>query len=172
MYEGFNNSIKNNFKNIQDENFNSSSFDHFNIKRVSSLFIIYLQIAALIKDNGIIYSLKEIWRKNFIGISNDNKILTYINSNGEQALISNINLEDLKQCNIIKHYYNDKSKVVLLQSLELELIYKSPVNKNLTIPFFNIDDDLIEDFELQRIEKWHNLILKAIPLQSVLKLAS
>ena len=130
------------------------------------------QIAALIKDNGIIYSLKEIWRKNFIGISNDNKILTYINMNGEQASISNINLEDLKQCNIIKHYYNDKSKVVLLQSLELELIYKSPVNKNLTIPFFNIDDDLIEDFELQRIEKWHNLILKAIPSQAVLKIAS
>ena len=129
-------------------------------------------IAFLIKDNGIIYSLKEIWRKNFIGISNDNKILTYINSNGEQASINTINIEDLKQCNIIKQHKKDKDNVVRLKSLELELIYKLPISKNLTIPFFNIDEDLIEDFEIQRIEKWHNLILKAIPLQAAVKLAS
>lgn len=129
-------------------------------------------IAFLIKDNGIIYSLKEIWRKNFIGISNDNKILTYINSNGEQASINTINIEDLKQCNIIKQHKKDKDNVVRLKSLELELIYKLPISKNLTIPFFNIDEDLIEDFEIQRIEKWHNLILKAIPLQATVKLAS
>ena len=129
-------------------------------------------IAFLIKNNGIIYSLKEIWRKNFIGISNDNKILTYINSNGEQASINTINIEDLKQCNIIKQHKKDKDNVVRLKSLELELIYKLPISKNLTIPFFNIDEDLIEDFEIQRIEKWHNLILKAIPLQAAVKLAS
>ena len=92
-------------------------------------------IAFLIKDNGIIYSLKEIWRKNFIGISNDNKILTYINSNGEQASINTINIEDLKQCNIIKQHKKDKDNVVRLKSLELELIYKLPISKNLTIPF-------------------------------------
>jgi hypothetical protein len=129
-------------------------------------------IAFLIKDNGIVYSLKEIWRKNFIGISNDNKILTYISSISEQASINNINIEDLKQCNIIKQYKKDKDNVVRLKSLDLELIYKLPVSKNLTIPFFNIDDDLIEDFEIQRIEKWHNLILKAIPLQAMAKIAS
>ena len=129
-------------------------------------------INALLKDNGFIYPLKEIWRKNFIGISNDNKILTYINLNKEKTVINNINLHDLKQCNIIKNYNKDKDQVVRLKNLGLELVYNSPINKNLTIPFFYIDDDLSEDFEMQRIEKWNSLILNAIKSQSVSKIAS
>jgi hypothetical protein len=127
-------------------------------------------INFLIKNNDVVYGIKEIWRKNFIGISNNNKILTYINLNEEKPSINNINLEDLKQCNIIKNYSRDN--VLILNSLALEFIYKSSTNKNLTIPFFNIDEDLSEDFEIQRIEKWHKLILNAIPKQSITKLAS
>jgi hypothetical protein len=127
-------------------------------------------INFLIKNNDVVYGIKEIWRKNFIGISNNNKILTYINLNEEKPSINNINLEDLKQCNIIKNYSRDH--VLILNSLALEFIYKSSTNKNLTIPFFNIDEDLSEDFEIQRIEKWHKLILNAIPKQLITKLAS
>ena len=115
------------------------------------------QITSIIKDNGIVYSLKEFWRKNFMAISSD---------------IQNINLEDLKHCNIIKHYNKDKDGIVRLKSLNLELIFKLPTNKNMSIPFFNIDDDLIEDFEIQRIEKWHKLISDAIIKSPSIKLAS
>ena len=51
-------------------------------------------------------------------------------------------------------------------------IFKLPTNKNMSIPFFNIDDDLIEDFEIQRIEKWHKLISDAIIKSPSIKLAS
>ncbi|SFZ89912.1 hypothetical protein SAMN05428642_101634 [Flaviramulus basaltis] len=129
-------------------------------------------VNSLIKGNGIVYSLKEIWRKNFIGISNENNVLTYINSNAEKSTINNINIHDLKQCNVIKNYTKEKDKVIRLQSLELELIYKSSGNKNLRIPFFNIDEDLSEDYEIQRIEKWHKLILNAIHVESLEKIAS
>ena len=40
------------------------------------------------------------------------------------------------------------------------------------INFFDIDEDLSEDFELLSIEKWHKLILEAIALHNNLKLAS
>ncbi|MFD0834613.1 hypothetical protein ACFQ0I_02465 [Mariniflexile aquimaris] len=130
------------------------------------------RITSLIKDNGIIYSLTEFWRKNFIGLSNDNKILTIATVKDSEVTFNNINLEELKICNVIKNYNKDKDGIVRLKSLGLELIFKFPSNKNLMIPFFNIDDDLIEDFEIQRIEKWHKLITDAIVKSPSVKLAS
>lgn len=129
-------------------------------------------ITLFLKENGLIYSLKEIWRKNFIGISDDNKILTYLTSKGEEFISANVNLADLKQCNIIKHYNKAKDNVVSLKSLELELVFRASANKNILIPFFDIDEDLSEDFEIQRIAKWHDLISKSIPSQTITKKAS
>ena len=127
---------------------------------------------VLIKNNGIVYSIKEFWRKNFIGISSDAKILTYINTNASKPNINTINFEDLKLCNILKQFNKDKDGVERLKSLNLELIFKLSTEKNITILFFNIDDDLSEDFELQRIEKWHKLINDAIIKSPIVKLAS
>ncbi|MCF7559696.1 hypothetical protein L3X39_03530 [Sabulilitoribacter multivorans] len=129
-------------------------------------------INYLLKDNGVVYSAKEIWRKNFLGISNDKKILTYLNSNQTKSIIKNINLEDIKQCNILKSYHKDRDKIVRLKSSSLELVFKSSAKQNITIPFFNIDDDLSEDYEIERIEKWHKLIFDIITKQSNIKLAS
>ena len=79
---------------------------------------------------------------------------------------------DIKQCHIIKSYNKGTDKVVRLKSLDLEFISKTSGNFNILLNFFNIDDDLSEDFEVQRIEKWHQLILTALPKESKIKLAS
>ena len=129
-------------------------------------------INSLLKDNGIVYGLKDFWRKNFMGISIDNRILTFIHSDKDNSITKNINISDLKQCNVVKHYSKDNDKVVRLKNAGLEFIFKTPINPNYVITFFNIDDDLSEDFELQRIEKWHKQILDAIALHLNLKLAS
>lgn len=130
------------------------------------------QSLLLIKNNGVIYSAKDVWRKNFIGISNDNKIVTYINFKQDTPLITNVFLADLKQCHIIKSYNNSTNKTLPLKSLDLELVYKSAAKANVIINFFNIDDDLSEDFELQRIEKWQALIKNAIVEPQQVKIAS
>ncbi|WP_372755943.1 hypothetical protein [Mariniflexile sp.] len=130
------------------------------------------QANELTKSNGITYAIKEIWRKNFIGISSDNALLTYIKfSDAEPGVITEINLKDIKQCNIIKNH-NNANKNIALKSLALEFVYKSNIKPTLTIPFFEIDEDLSEDFELQRVEKWHTLIKNALTVQPNLKLAS
>lgn len=131
------------------------------------------QANALVKNNGIIYSFKDVWRKNFIGISNDTNTLSYISFNTiTPYVIQNINLKDVKQCAIIKHYNNGGNNAVSLKSLALEFVYKSSSKPNTIINFFNIDDDLSEDFELQRIEKWHELIKNAISEPEMVKMAS
>ncbi len=129
-------------------------------------------INSALKDSGIIYRLKEIWRKNFIGISNDHKILTNIYFEMEKTIVTNINLAEIKQCFVIKNYNYDKQKITGLKNLCLELSYKSSGKPNTIINFYDVDKDLSEDFELQRIEKWHKLITDAISEQQILKTAS
>lgn len=131
------------------------------------------QASTLLKDNGIIYSLKDIWRKNFMGISNDNNTLTHIQFNSEKTgVVTDINLKDVKQCNIVKSYHSHANKTASLKNLALEFVYKSSNKPNSTINFFNIDEDLSEDYELQRIEKWHTLIKNAITEPQQVKIAS
>ncbi|PKQ45646.1 hypothetical protein [Confluentibacter flavum] len=129
------------------------------------------QSQLLIKNNGIIYGAKEIWRKNFIGISTDKTILTYMHFKEDKPLIRNISLRDIKQCNIIGNYKNSTNKAVALKNLDLELVYYSS-QPNTLINFFNIDNDLSEDFELQRIENWHAHIKNAIVEPQQVRIAS
>lgn len=130
------------------------------------------QINALLEKNGLSYGLTEIWRKNFIGISKDHNMLTYINLKEKKPIINNIKLNDISQCNIIKHQNNDLSKFRGLKSLQLELVFVNSRNPTVLLTFFNIDDDLSEDFEMPRIEKWQKLITNSITPNRTSKLAS
>jgi hypothetical protein len=129
------------------------------------------QAQTLLKASGIVYSQTEAWRKNFIGISNDKSVLTYISFKEDKPLINNISLPDIKQCNIIKNYHNNGANSGL-KNLELEFVTKSTPKSVVSINFFNIDEDLREDFELPRIEKWHQLIKDALAEQVENKMAS
>ena len=130
------------------------------------------RINAALKDSGINYSLKEIWRKNFIGMSNDYKILTNVYFETGNIMITHINIAEIKQCQVVKNYNYDKKRITGLKDLYLEIAFKSTNKPNVIINFFNVDADLIEDFELQRIEKWQKLITDAVSEQRLLKMAS
>lgn len=141
----------------------NSSKNKISVKKQSTL---------LIKDNGIVYGVKEIWRKNFIGISSDNKILTYIHFKQDIPFVANISLIEVKQCHVVGNYKNSGNKAISIKNLDLELVFKSAGKSNLILPFFNIDEDLSEDFELQRIENWQAIIKKAISEPEIVKMAS
>ncbi|MDO7172293.1 hypothetical protein [Mariniflexile sp. AS56] len=131
------------------------------------------QAQALLANNGIDYSVKDVWRKKFMGISSDGATLTYVKFNLEApAVVSDIDLKAIKQCHIIKNEQKGSGKSLLLKALSLELVYKTAGTPNLIINFFNLDDDLTEDFELQRIEKWHTLITNAIVQPQAVRMAS
>ena len=130
------------------------------------------RIDSLIKNNGIIYTAKETWHHNFIGISNDNTKLTYVHFNTDEPKISTIDLTEIKECHILKSQVKEKEKIVKLKSLDLEFIYKASNKPNVIINFFNLDEDLGEDYELQRAEKWQRIIKTALPEQVIIKKAS
>ncbi|MFV0565707.1 MAG: hypothetical protein ACK5NB_07730 [Flavobacteriaceae bacterium] len=134
------------------------------------------QANLLIKDNGITYKLKDIWRNNFIAISQDNLILTYLQCRTATPNVAyNINLKDVSACNIVKNYNNFKNakgQNLALKSLALEFVYKLPTMPNTLVTFFDVDEDINEDFELQRIEKWHALIKEAVLEHRIVRMAS
>lgn len=131
------------------------------------------QANELIKNNGLVYSAKESWRKNFIAISDQSNVITFIQFGTDTSnIITDINLNDLKACNIIKNYNHGTNKSLSLKNLSLEFIYKAANKPNTSISFFDIDADLTEDFELQRIEKWHDLIKNALNNTNKMKMAS
>lgn len=130
------------------------------------------QSQSLLKSNGIVYDTTEIWRNNFIGMSNDKKTLTYINFSKDIPALINISLEDIKQCNIVRGFNTGSNNSQSLKNLELEFVSKSGTKSNTSINFFNIDEDLREDFEMPRIEKWQQLVKSALTEQSVNKMAS
>jgi len=119
------------------------------------------QSQLLLKNNGITYATTEVWRKNFIGISIDKNTLTHIGFKKAIPSLNNISLSDIKQCNIIKNY-NNSSSTPTLKNLDLELVSKLASKTHVIINFFNLDEDLIQDFDVQRIEKWQQLIKNAL----------
>ena len=130
------------------------------------------RIEALIKNNGIIYTTKETWHHNFIGISNDNTKLTYVHFNTDEPKISTIDLTEIKECHILKSQVKEKEKIIRLKNLDLEFIYKASNKPNVIINFFNLDEDLSEDYELKRVEKWQQIIKMSLPEQAIIKKAS
>jgi len=130
------------------------------------------RIESLLKNNGIIYTTKETWHHNFIGISNDNTKLTYVHFNTDEPKISTIDLTEIKECHILKSQVKEKEKVIRLKNLDLEFIYKASNKPNVIINFFNLDEDLSEDYELKRVEKWQQIIKMSLPEQAIIKKAS
>ena len=130
------------------------------------------RIESLLKNNGIIYTTKETWHHNFIGISNDNTKLTYVHFNTDEPKISTIDLTEIKECHILKSQVKEKEKIIRLKNLDLEFIYKASNKPNVIINFFNLDEDLSEDYELKRVEKWQQIIKMSLPEQAIIKKAS
>ena len=127
---------------------------------------------AIIKNNGIKYTIKDIWHQNFIGLSDDKKTLTYLQMNDQNPININILLSELKQCNIIVKHSKGADKVVSLNQLDLEIIFKTSNKANIMLNFYSTDNDLAEDFEMQRIEKWHTIIKNALPDKIISRMAS
>jgi len=144
-------------------------FIYYGIKNMNN---IKSKINSILKNNAITYNFKEIWRNNFIGISADKKVLTYIQVNNGIPIIMNIAMAEIKHCNIIKNLNKDKDKIVRLKKLDLEIFHKSSNKANSVITFYNEIDNSTEDYEIERIEKWNELIKNAIPEQTITRLAS
>ncbi len=119
------------------------------------------QVKSITGSNNLNYSQYDIWHKNFIGITN-NQSVTYANFKNSTPILVQANFIDIESCNIIKEYAAGKNKKNHLKRLGLELVYKQQTKPHAFFEFFDVDEDVTEDFEMQRIEKWQTLIKQHI----------
>lgn len=149
------------------------SFTLIEILVVSSVFVPFLifvykglnstsktkhKAEKITKLSGFNYKLKEVWNNKFIGIAQDDNMLTYIQFNNDNHKIYNLKLSDIKSCELVTNYKIGKDKVTRLEYLDLKIAFHSFKKEEVTLHFFNTDDGYTEDYEMRRIENWNSII--------------
>ena len=120
-------------------------------------------INDVLKKEQMSFQKKDYWNHNFIGIDETKHNLVFIKTKPSDTIVYNINLNDLKSCLIHKDtrdFKREKKMESELQRLELELMFNSK-RPNVILNFYDIADHLSEEFEMQRAEKWQQLILNS-----------
>lgn len=121
-------------------------------------------IRDLIKNDHLKMDNEEFWNQNFIGIDTVQNKLVFVTLKNEGSLIININLNDVKSCQINKisnDIKRDNKMESELQKMTLEVTFISK-KPNESLVFYDLDDNLSEDFEMRRAEKWQQLIASQI----------
>ncbi len=121
-------------------------------------------INNLLKAEGLTFANKELWNHNFIGIDEVKKTLLFLKIKSTGNEVTKIDLSHVKACHIDKvtrEYKREKKIEFELQTLNLEFIFTSK-EPNVIINFYDINDNLSEDLEMKRAEKWHALVSQIV----------
>ncbi len=126
----------------------------------------------LLKSNGFKYNLKEVWNNKFIGLTEDKKVLSYIAFKEEGNQVLNLNLAEIKSCEVISDYKIDKDKVSSLKHLDLKITFNLANKEVVMLSFFDTDEAYLEDYEARRAKNWQDVISDSLTRTTSLKQAS
>lgn len=100
----------------------------------------------------------EICGELLVGIDENKGYFFLYKKNSNGAINQAINLSDIKSCEII----NTKNKMEVIQKLELKFLPENSKQPEVLAEFYNHVENFQLAGEMQLINKWHELILKAI----------
>jgi len=124
------------------------------------------KINHVIVSNNLNISTSETWGHRYLGIDTVQRKLVFLKSidiedQPSEDLVQLLDLDTIKSCHIAelrKPIKIGERKEVVLEKLELEILLKN--GTNLILPFYHMDDEQMEDWELQRIEKWKAVLME------------
>ncbi|MGB5556067.1 MAG: hypothetical protein WBM83_15535 [Flavobacteriaceae bacterium] len=117
-----------------------------------------------VSSHNLKISQQEIWADHYLGIDTDQKKLLYLQVNESDKKELLIDLKTVKDCNKIEKIQAIKTKDKIenrLERLDLEVIFKNGTKTLLN--FYDSEKMYSEDYEVNRLEKWKQLILANIP---------
>ena len=117
-----------------------------------------------IKRENLSFSLKEQWSNNLIGIETSKNTLVFVKLDSEEASILKINLAELKSCEIkikSRAYIKNKQKEMVLEQLDLELTCHIK-DGSIVLNLYDSNEAFSENYEVDRAERWQNLIEQII----------
>ncbi|MCZ4318763.1 hypothetical protein O4H26_07160 [Aequorivita viscosa] len=130
-------------------------------------------IKNAVKKENVLFSIKEQWNNNLIGIEETKNCLLFIKMISPETPFLRIDISELQSCRInikSRDYKKEKKWETELQALDLELTFFSE-KEAIILNFYDMNDDFTEYFEMKRIEKWQALIQQKINSYSVKKSA-
>lgn len=131
-----------------------------------------LIIKCVISENNLNISESENWGNRYIGIDKVQRKMLFLKIIPSGNYTQLLDLNTLKGCQILIKRKDIKTKYKkdsILENLDLEVSVKN--KEILLLNFFDTDDN-IENYELNRIEKWRNNILGYISAKPFSKKAA
>lgn len=123
-------------------------------------------------SNNLKIDQKECWGITCIGIDSAQQKLLY-KQGLENDAYTILNLKDFVTCELlIEESHKRENKVITtkLNTLDLKLFGKQ--NKpSIILNFYDYDNNLVEDFELKRIDKWMSIIKANLKVDGFKKVA-
>lgn len=119
------------------------------------------QVKEILKKQGYSLSSKEYWGNRFLGIDAEKRVLIFVGSGESEMDVTEIDLRDLTGCSWGKQTERIKTNSGngnQLVNLELELYFQQGKSATRTLRLYDRDEELQEDFEEQRAERWVDTI--------------
>ncbi|HEA22507.1 hypothetical protein LCGC14_1163720 [marine sediment metagenome] len=126
------------------------------------------QIKLVATQYNLNISKSEKWGNSYLGLDTDQRKLLYLDFGASENPNQLIDIDAIKGCQIVekrKILKAHENKEALLESLDLEVLQKD--GTSLVLTFYDIDENRKEDFELQRIEKWRDILMNHISTISI-----
>lgn len=119
----------------------------------------------ILKSENFIPEFKEQWNQNFIAIDKSRSAIIFIKLNDNDHSVNKINIYNLKTCIVNKTTRNinfGSHKNVELKTLDLVLSFRT-IEDECILNFFDAGEKQFQNFEMERAEKWKNLIEQSRP---------
>lgn len=118
------------------------------------------KINQIIEKNNLSVSQSENWGNTYIGLDTNHRKILFLKILASENLEQLLDLDIINGCQIMEKRkaikINDK-KELLLEKLDLEVTFKN--NEHRFLNFYDRDQMIQEDLELQRIQKWKNILI-------------
>jgi len=117
------------------------------------------KIKQAISENNLTISESESWCGRYLGIDTIQRKVLFLKIAQSENQIHLLDLNTIKECKILERRkvlkIKDK-KEKTLENLDLEVTLN---NRDILLLNFYDDQDLKENFELRRIEKWKSIVI-------------
>lgn len=118
------------------------------------------KIKQAIGNNSLNITQAENWGNTYIGLDTNRKKFLFLKITASECLEQLVDLNTLNGFQILEKRKGIKTKgkkELLLERLDLEVLLKN--SEPILLNFYDIDQMLQEDFELQRIQKWKAILI-------------
>ena len=118
-------------------------------------------ILAIANNHNCKISQQEISDEFAIGLDESLNKLFFFKKTSEKEIAQHVNLSEIKSCKVIKTEHstgNKQDSAKLIDKLDLHFSFLDRKNPDISLVFYDSDENFGMDGEIQKIEKWARIV--------------